>query len=41
VNMSGLSADTNLRGGFELAASYIIRIYKPAVVKTKVLCPRF
>jgi len=41
VNISGLSADTNLRGGFELAASYIIRIYKPAVVKTKVLCPRF
>ena len=41
VNISGLSADTNLRGGFELAASYIIKIYKPAVVKTKVLCPRF
>jgi hypothetical protein len=41
VNISGLSADTNLRGGFELAANYIIKIYKPAVVKTKVLCPRF
>lgn len=41
VNISGLSGDTNLRGGFELAANYIIKIYKPAVVKTKVLCPRF
>ncbi|MBL7827740.1 MAG: PorP/SprF family type IX secretion system membrane protein [Saprospiraceae bacterium] len=41
VNISGLNPQTNYRGGFELAANYIIRIYKPAVIKTKVLCPRF
>lgn len=41
VNISDLSAETNYRGGFEIAANYIIKIYKPAVVKTKVLCPRF
>jgi len=41
VNTSDLSQATNFRGGFELAASYIIKIYKPAVIKTKVLCPRF
>lgn len=41
VNISGLKSETNYRGGFELAAWYIIKIYKPAVVKTKVLCPRF
>lgn len=41
VNISGLKSDTNYRGGFELAANYIIKIYKPAVIKTKVLCPRF
>lgn len=41
VNTSGLSNDTNYRGGFELAANYIIKIYKKATVKPKVLCPRF
>ncbi len=41
VNISSLNSATNYRGGFELAANYIIKIYKPAVVKTKVLCPRF
>jgi type IX secretion system PorP/SprF family membrane protein len=41
INISDLSAETNYRGGFEIAANYIIKIYKPAVVKTKVLCPRF
>lgn len=41
VNISGLSQASNFRGGFELAANYIIKIYKPAVVKPKVLCPRF
>lgn len=41
VNISGLNSETNYRGGFELAAYYIIKIYKPAVVRTKVLCPRF
>lgn len=41
VNTSGLSNDTRYRGGFELAANYIIKIYKKAVVKPKMLCPRF
>jgi len=41
VNVSDLNQVSNYRGGFEVAANYIIKIYKPAVVKTKVLCPRF
>ncbi len=41
VNISSLNQASNYRGGFEIAANYIIKIYKPAVVKTKVLCPRF
>jgi type IX secretion system PorP/SprF family membrane protein len=41
INTSELSSDTNYRGGFELAANYIIRIYKKSVTKPKVLCPRF
>jgi len=41
VNISDLNSVTNYRGGFKLAANYIVKIYKPANVKTKVLCPRF
>jgi type IX secretion system PorP/SprF family membrane protein len=41
VNTSSLATATNNRGGFEIAANYIIKIFKPAVVKPKVLCPRF
>jgi type IX secretion system PorP/SprF family membrane protein len=41
VNVSDLSAQSNYRGGFEIAANYIVKIYKPAKIKTKVLCPRF
>ncbi len=41
INTSDLSNVSRFRGGFELAANYIIKIYKPAVVKPKVLCPRF
>jgi len=41
VNISDLNNYSNYRGGFELAAWYIIKIYKPAVVKPKVLCPRY
>ncbi|MDO8365884.1 MAG: PorP/SprF family type IX secretion system membrane protein [Saprospiraceae bacterium] len=41
VNVSDLNQVSNYRGGFEVAANYIVKIYKPAVVKTKVLCPRF
>ncbi|MBK6930803.1 MAG: type IX secretion system membrane protein PorP/SprF [Saprospirales bacterium] len=41
INTSGLRTATNYRGGFEIAANYIIKIYKPAVIRPKVLCPRF
>ena len=41
INLSTLRTASSYRGGFELAANYIIKIYKPAVVKPKVLCPRF
>lgn len=41
INISDLSQQSNYRGGFEIAANYIIKIYKPAVIKTKVICPRF
>ena len=41
INTSDLRTVSNNRGGFEIAANYIIKIYKPAVVKPKVLCPRF
>ena len=41
INTSSLHTVSNYRGGFELAANYIIKIYKPAVVRPKVLCPRF
>lgn len=41
VNTSSLSNVSNYRGGFEIAANYIVKIYKPSVVKPKILCPRF
>ncbi len=41
VNTSGLNNDTRNRGGFEIAANYIVKIYKKSVVKPKLLCPRF
>ena len=41
VNTSSLNNDTRYRGGFEIAANYIIKIYKKATVKPKILCPRF
>ncbi len=41
INTSDLNNASNYRGGFELAANYIVKIYKPAVIKQKVLCPRF
>ena len=40
INTGSLS-NTSVRGGWELAVNYIFKIYKPAVVKPKVLCPRF
>ncbi|MFN4255637.1 MAG: PorP/SprF family type IX secretion system membrane protein [Saprospiraceae bacterium] len=41
VNLSSLTTVSNYRGGWELAVNYIIKIYKPAVVKPKILCPRY
>ncbi len=41
INTSSLNTASNYRGGFELAANYIIRIYKPSIIRPKVLCPRF
>ena len=41
VNISPLKSVSNYRGGFELAANYIVKIYKPAKIKTRVICPRF
>lgn len=41
INTSDLTTASNYRGGFEIAANYIIKIYKSPVTKTKILCPRF
>jgi type IX secretion system PorP/SprF family membrane protein len=41
INTSKLNTVSRYRGGFELAANYIIKIYKPANIKQRVLCPRF
>lgn len=41
VNISPLSAQTNYRGGFEIAANYIVKKYKKPDPKAKILCPRF
>ena len=41
INTSSLRTVSRYRGGFEIAANYIIKIYKPAIVRPKVLCPRF
>ena len=41
INVSNLNTVSRYRGGFELAANYIIKIYKPAIIKPKVLFPRF
>jgi type IX secretion system PorP/SprF family membrane protein len=41
VNTSSLATVSKHQGAFELAAMYIIDIHKPAVVKPKILCPRF
>jgi hypothetical protein len=41
INVSQLSNQTNYRGGFEIAANYLIKKYKKADPKPKILCPRF
>jgi len=40
VNLSSVTDISNYRGGFELAASYIIKIFKEPDVKPAILCPR-
>ncbi len=41
VNVSDLTAVSNNRGGFEIGAWYIARVYKTPVVKPVLFCPRF
>jgi type IX secretion system PorP/SprF family membrane protein len=41
LNVSPLIRSTNSFGGFELAASYIVKIYKKPSVKPAILCPDF
>jgi type IX secretion system PorP/SprF family membrane protein len=41
INTSDLSNVSRNQGGFELAANYIIKIYKPASQDPQILCPRF
>ena len=41
INLSGLDEISNNSYGFELALSYIGKIYKTPVVKPVILCPRF
>lgn len=41
VTLSSLADINNSVGGFEIAASYIIQIYKEPVVKPVIFCPRF
>jgi type IX secretion system PorP/SprF family membrane protein len=40
VNVSQLSDASNFQGGFELAASYIVKIFKDPVVPPVIFCPR-
>ena len=41
VNVSSLSEVSDYQGGFEIAASYIIKIFKTPEVDPAILCPRF
>ncbi len=41
INTSSLSAATSSVGGFEIAASYIIKIFKEPDVTPAILCPEF
>jgi type IX secretion system PorP/SprF family membrane protein len=40
LNVSSANAITNYQGGFEIAAYYIIKIYKKPTLKPAILCPR-
>ena len=41
VNISTLKSETNTVGGFELALSYIAKIYKEPEIKPSIFCPKF
>lgn len=41
VNLSPYRVATNFQGAFEIAAWYIIKIYKEPKVKPAILCPKF
>ncbi|MBP7272540.1 MAG: PorP/SprF family type IX secretion system membrane protein [Saprospiraceae bacterium] len=41
LNVSSLREASKYHGGFEVAVSYIARIYKKPVVKPVIFCPRF
>ncbi|MCB0572105.1 MAG: PorP/SprF family type IX secretion system membrane protein [Phaeodactylibacter sp.] len=41
VNTSSLNTATNYQGAFEIAAWYILKIYKEPEVKQTILCPKF
>lgn len=41
INVSSLSNVTNSVGGFEIAAYYIVKIFKKPTLKTKIFCPQF
>ncbi len=41
INVSSLSQVSNYRGGVEIAAAYIVKIYKTPDVKPVIFCPRF
>ena len=41
INVSSITAITNSVGGFEVAAYYIVKIFKKPTVKPAILCPRF
>jgi len=40
LTLSDLSDVNNRNGGFEIAANYIIKIYKKPVVNPAVICPK-
>ena len=40
MRLGELSSDRGIKGGFELAANYIIKIYKKPNVPPSILCPR-
>lgn len=40
LNLSALSANSQRRGGFEIAANYILKIYKKPNLPPAILCPR-